>query len=127
MPIDFPNTPTNNQVFTVGDRSWTYVAAENKWVAGTGPQGPTGPTGPQGSTGPKGVYTVTGPTGPAGAVTGDVWYDSETGKTYVRYDSFWVESAGDIGPQGPTGPTGPGGSALLADDDQIILAAQVFG
>jgi hypothetical protein len=63
MAIDFPNSPTNGQVYSVGTKSWTYVSAENKWVASGAPQGPTGPTGPIGpsSTGPTGA---TGPTGP---------------------------------------------------------------
>lgn len=33
----------------------------------------------------------TPPTSPA---LGDLWFDSDTGKVYVYYDSFWVESAG---------------------------------
>lgn len=32
MPIDFPNSPTNNQVYTVGNRSWVYATATNTWT-----------------------------------------------------------------------------------------------
>lgn len=46
MAIDFPNTPTNGQVFTSGNKTWVYSSSDNKWVSGDGPVGPTGPTGP---------------------------------------------------------------------------------
>jgi len=137
MAIDFPDSPVDGQVFTpVGsNKTWVYSSSSGAWHAASAPIGPTGPTGAAstvtGPTGPKAI-TVTGPTGPVGAVTGDIWYDSETGKTYVRYDNFWVESGGEIGPAGPTGPTGPTGStgptgpSPAGDDDQVILSAQVF-
>jgi hypothetical protein len=49
----------------------------------------------------------TPPTSPS---EGDIWYNSQTGQTFVYYDSFWVENiSGIAGPQGPTGPTGPTG------------------
>lgn len=28
---------------------------------------------------------------PVGPATGDLWYNSSNGRTYIRYDSFWVE------------------------------------
>lgn len=66
MAIDFPNTPTNGQLFTVGEKTWQYVSAESKWISAGGTIGPTGPTGPTGATG------ATGPIGPTGAgVTAD--------------------------------------------------------
>ena len=30
MPIDFPNTPTTGQLFTVGSKTWAYDG--QKWV-----------------------------------------------------------------------------------------------
>jgi len=32
MPIDFPNSPANNAVYTVGNRSWVYATATNTWT-----------------------------------------------------------------------------------------------
>lgn len=32
MAIDFPNSPTNNQVYTVGNRSWVYATATGTWT-----------------------------------------------------------------------------------------------
>jgi len=49
-------------------------------------------------------------TAPPSPSPGDLWFESDTGKTFIYYDSSWVE----IGPQplsavGPTGATGPAG------------------
>lgn len=32
MAIDFPNSPTNGQTYSVGDKMWTYNSADNKWL-----------------------------------------------------------------------------------------------
>jgi hypothetical protein len=81
--IDFPNSPTLNQVFTVGTNSWTWNGS--RWnVVRTGVTGPTGPQGPQG------IQGLTGPAGPTGA----------QGIQGI---------AGPTGPQGIQGPTGPTG------------------
>ena len=32
MPIDFPNSPSNNEVYTVGNRSWVYNSSLNTWT-----------------------------------------------------------------------------------------------
>jgi hypothetical protein len=45
------------------------------------PQGPVGP-----------IAIVTSPTPPASPVTGMVWFDETTLRTYVRYDNAWVET-----------------------------------
>jgi collagen type VII alpha len=90
-----------------------------------GPQGPTGPRGQTGAAGPTGAQSEvpgpTGPTGPVGkfqvspqqpslltAVNGDVWFDTQTAKTYVFYEGVFVETSS--GSQGVTGPTGGAGS-----------------
>lgn len=47
---------------------------------------------------------------PTGVEAGTIWFDSNTGISYVYYDSTWVELApAIIGPQGPAGETGPAG------------------
>lgn len=38
MAIDFPNSPSNGQVYTVGDKTWVY--GDGKWQGGVGPGGP---------------------------------------------------------------------------------------
>lgn len=48
---------------------------------------------------------------PTYALEGDMWFESDTGMTFVYYDSFWIEVNNQTGPQGPTGATGPQGPA----------------
>jgi hypothetical protein len=59
MPINFPDSPTNGQQFSVGDTVWEWNSASNTWdiVIETlvGPTGPTGLTGAVGPTGPTGA------------------------------------------------------------------------
>jgi hypothetical protein len=58
------------------------------------------------SNGGSAQVSATPPSYPA---SGDLWYNSETGQTFVYYDSYWVENiAGVAGPQGATGATGAG-------------------
>ena len=73
MPINFPNSPSLNQVYTFNGRSWEWTGVA--WKSVTAAYGPTGPTGGTGS-------------------------------------------------QGVTGSTGP---IPTSDDDQLIIAIQVFG
>lgn len=35
---------------------------------------------------------------PSNPITGSIWYESDTGKTFVYYDNFWVEIGGEGGP-----------------------------
>ncbi len=83
MPLDFPPTPSVNELYTYGGYSWIWTgSAWNVYSASpTGNTGATGPQGPQGNTGPTGPQGNTGPTGPQG-------------------------NTGPTGPQGNTGPTG---------------------
>ena len=50
---------------------------------------------------------------PGTPFAGQIWFESDTGKTFVYYDSQWIEIGaqplGQIGPTGPTGPSGPVG------------------
>jgi hypothetical protein len=52
-------------------------------------------------------------TAPGTPVAGQIWFESDTGKTFVYYDSQWIEIGaqplGQIGPTGPSGPSGPAG------------------
>jgi hypothetical protein len=58
--LDFPDSPTLNEVFTSGSTSWKWNGTVWNVVRSTaGASGPTGPTGPSGASGPS------GPNGPA--------------------------------------------------------------
>jgi hypothetical protein len=88
MAIDFPNSPTTNQLFTSSGKTWRWDG--EKWIViYTDLSGPVGATGPTGATG------LTGATGPEGT-PGDPGTDGADGAT------------GPTGDTGPTGPTGPG-------------------
>ena len=99
-----------------GDGSMTVIKEYNAGTAQwetivVGKQGPQGATGPQGDTGPQGVPGDTGPTGPQGA----------TGPT---------GPSGVVSVTAPITNSGTSTSAALAltvEDDQLILASQVFG
>ena len=51
--MNFPQFPNDGQVYTLGNRSWTFDAIQQGWVRNLGSS--TGPTGPLGPTGPEGV------------------------------------------------------------------------
>ena len=51
MPINFPTSPTNGQVYTVGSRSWTWNSVNATWDATSVTTGPQGTQGTQGLTG----------------------------------------------------------------------------
>lgn len=120
MAIDFPNSPTIGQTFTVGNNVYTWTGSVwNLTVSPViGPTGPTGSIGPTGSTGSTGAAsTVTGPTGSIGST-------GPTGPTGATGAASTVT--------GPTGPTGAAGITLsinaqgstytlvLSDQDKLI-------
>ena len=116
MPIDFPNSPTLNQLFSAGDQLWYWDGSVWRISVAQGPIGPTGPLGPTGPTGA--ASTVTGPTGPTGST-------GPTGPT---------GATGPLGPTGSTGPTGPifqnidgGASNTLYGGTPTIDAGDVNG
>ena len=102
--IDFPNSPTDGQVFTSGTSSWTYNLATNRWIASraivNGATGATGFTGATGATGATGYQGATG-TGATGA-TGDVGNIGATGATGLQ-GATGAGATGATGYQGATG------------------------
>jgi hypothetical protein len=115
--IDFPNDPALNETFTSGVQTWQWDGIAWNLVIST-VVGPTGATGPQGAastvtgpTGPTGIFSVAASTPPGSPDEGDAWFNAETGRLFVYYDGYWVESASsNVGPAGPTGATGPTGN-----------------
>lgn len=68
MPLNFPDSPSLNQVYTSGSNSWqwdgtVWNALSSSVVGINGSNGSTGATGAAGVTGATGA---TGPQGPAG-------------------------------------------------------------
>jgi hypothetical protein len=61
-------------------------------------------------------------TPPASPSAGDLWFESDTGKQFIYYDSFWVEISGADGSQGSTGFTGPeGGTTTLTTKGDVLV------
>jgi hypothetical protein len=108
MAIDFPNSPTTNQLFTSSGKTWRWDG--EKWIViYTDLSGPVGATGPTGVTGLTGATGLTGPTGLTGA----------TGPTGIG-------ATGATGPIGATGPTGPLGIVSSATAPVSPSAGQVW-
>lgn len=60
-------------------------------------------------------------TPPASPSAGNLWYESDSGKTFIYYDSFWVELSASDGAPGATGATGPeGGTTTLTTKGDIL-------
>ena len=89
MAIDFPNTPTTNQIYTVGSRSW-------KWDGTIWAIYSNNPV----------LYSQDSP--PSSPQSGDQWFETDTGRLFVRYDFAWVEIGNaDNASQTPTGLINP--------------------
>ena len=61
-------------------------------------------------------------TPPSSPSVGNLWYESDTGKTFVYYDSFWVELVGSTGAQGPEG----GSVTLTTKGDLLTRSASAL-
>jgi hypothetical protein len=100
MAIDFPDSPSVDQQYTVGDRTWTWNGSY--WAL----------------TLTSSTFTASD-NPPSGPSAGDFWFESDTGKTFVYYDSYWVEVAGRAGSATITS-TSAGSSISDTDSDTKI-------
>lgn len=92
MAISFPVSPNLNDEYVYGSRSWIWNGEAWDLQAGTvGPTGGTGPTGSTGATGPTGSSIGIVDTQPVSPISGDLWFESDTGIMWLYYDSVWVE------------------------------------
>jgi hypothetical protein len=101
MAIDFPNSPTTNQIFTVGSRSWIWDGII--WAIY--------------SNNPV-LYRQDSP--PSSPQEGDQWFETDTGRMFVRYGTAWVElgNATDIaGALQPSQVTALSAVTSLTSDD----------
>jgi hypothetical protein len=71
MPLNFPDSPSLNEIYTSGSNSWqwdgtVWNAISSSIIGIDGTNGVQGATGATGATGPQGIQ---GPTGPQGTVS----------------------------------------------------------
>jgi hypothetical protein len=108
--IDFPNSPTVGQLFTVGDVTWewtgsvwqglgTAVAGPGVAAGGTDGQVLTKTSSTDYATAwediPESAGIVASATAPED--TNSIWFNTETGVSYIYYDDFWTSIAGSSG------------------------------
>lgn len=74
MALNFPASPSINQIYTVGDQSWKWDGTA--WAALSAAE--------------EAVPVYIGTMPPSHAVDGYLWWDSDSGQLYVRYQSAWV-------------------------------------
>lgn len=91
-----PTGPTGSQgiqgeVGSTGPTGESGPTGPTGAVGATGSIGATGPSGSTGPTGADGKITINQSTPPASPYEGQLWFDSETIKTFVYYDSYWIE------------------------------------
>ena len=101
MAIDFPNTPTTNQIYTVGSRSW-------KWDGTIWAIYSNNPV----------LYRQDSP--PSSPQEGDQWFETDTGRMFVYYGTAWVElgNATDVaGALQPSQVTALSAVTTLTSDD----------
>ena len=91
MAIDFPDSPSVDQQYSVGDRTWTWNGTY--WQLSQ----------------TSSTFTASDDS-PLNPSAGDIWFESDTGKTFIYYDQAWVEigSATDL-------------SDILSDNDGDTL------
>lgn len=95
MPIDFPDSPSNNQTFTSGNNTWQWDGTAWNIVTASTP-----------------LNYVISDTAPSSPIEGSTWFDSSSSKMYIYYDAQWIETTtGIAGATGPTGATGADGAA----------------
>lgn len=96
--LTLPAVGRTGDLFYLTDDEKIYVHNGTAWVV------------VQGAGGGGGSSIIVSTLPPSGASVGDVWFNSATGREYIKYDTYWVEIAtGTSGPEGEVGPVGPQG------------------
>lgn len=73
MAINFPDAPSVNQTFTVGDKTWKWTGAVWETVTNRPPT------------------RTASDTPPSSPIASDEWFNTSNSRLYIWYDNFWVE------------------------------------
>lgn len=116
MAIDFPNSPSINDVHSDGLASWTWTGYAWKRIPDPGAKGEPGVEGPTGPTGLTGSQGDKGEPGNvlAKGVKGESGEKGEKGDVFAKGVKGEVGDKGDVGPQGPQGDKGDKGEPGVA-------------
>ena len=87
MSLQFPANPYQGQIYLGETNGSFYVFQNDKWVA-------TSLLTPNNF---NGITSFVGDTPPTNNVSGTFWYDTRSGRTYVYYDSAWVDASPSLG------------------------------
>jgi hypothetical protein len=80
----------------------------------------------QGPVGPEGNFIVSA-TVPELPIEGNVWFDTTSGRFFVYYDDYWVEtSSNEAGPVGDTGPVWQPYWINVSSDYQAVIEDGIF-
>lgn len=101
MPLDFPDSPSLNDIFTIENgRSWVWDG--ERWES----------LGVISSGGGSGSISVS-ETAPGNPEEGDLWFNSEEAATYIYYDNFWIQAS--------ESKAGPAASLGFQSKGQILV------
>lgn len=108
---NFPNNPSDGEIFTYDNRRWRWIAAYQSWTSVSSVTNLTGPTGT--------ASTITGPTGYSGATgpTGETYW-SKTGTSI-----YYVTGNVGVGESNPTARLHVGTGSVKVDSN---LYAQTY-
>jgi hypothetical protein len=119
MPIDFPTSPTLNQTYTFGGRTWSWNGfAWDNITTTFGPQGVQGTQGLQGIQGTQGLVGIQGTQGTQG-IQGEQGLQGTQGLTGTQGNTGLQGTTGS-GAQGTTGTQGLTGTQGAIGDDGFI-------
>ena len=136
MALDFPTSPSPDQVHTSGSRSWTWNNTSGAWLAvNAGVQGAQGVTGSQGTQGTQGLQGITGANGSNGSqgtqgiqgLQGITGSQGTQGIQGIQGTAGFVGSNGAQGTQGAQGIQGITGAQGITGSQGITGAQGTQG
>jgi len=75
MPINFPDSPSNNETFISGDNTWQWDGTAWNIVSAVTP-----------------LNYIISASEPSSPLEGQTWFDSSESRLYLYYNSEWVET-----------------------------------
>jgi len=86
MAIDFPTSPSVNDAHTANGKTWVWNGVAWKLYGAS----------------TKGVSLEISDSAPSQPVPGDMWFESDSGRTFTYYDGAWIELGGGLVVTSPT-------------------------